>query len=132
MDEIKYRQPGDYPIEVSAYENHNEDANDSEFNEEDKHIRKTFKAKWAIVTFSLGVLQSQFVAFVPALPNWKLEPIYSFKMTRYIKIFAKFNKNVERFWDDNHYINYVDPHIRGKYQFIQNLEARGKYFPKGN
>ena len=36
VDEIKYRQPGDYPIEISAYQDHNEDTNYSEFNEEDK------------------------------------------------------------------------------------------------
>ena len=46
--------------------------------------------------------------------------------------FVKFNKDVKNFWDDNHYIMYVDPYVRGKYQMWQNLEARGKYFPEGN
>ena len=54
-----------------------------------------------------------------------------FKMTRYIKIYVKFPSNIEAFWDDNHYIMYVDPHTRGKYQAWQNMEARGKYYPKG-
>ena len=54
-----------------------------------------------------------------------------FKMIRYIKIFIKFPDNITAFWDDNHYIMYVDPHIRGKFQVWQNLEARGKYYPRG-
>ena len=83
------------------------------------------------MTFSIGVLQSDLVTFVPKLPAWKEEVIYMFKMTRYIKIYVKFPSNTEPFWDDNHYIMYVDPHIRGKYQVWQNLEARGKYYPKG-
>ena len=132
VDVIKYDQPGEYPIEVVAHVNKNEDEEGSEFKDEDKTNIKVFKAKWVIVTFSIGVLQSEFVDFVPALPNWKLETIYNFKMTRYIKIFVKFNKNVKKFWDDNHYIMYVDPYVRGKYQMWQNLEARGKYFPEGN
>ena len=52
-------------------------------------------------------------------------------MSRYIKIFIKFPSNVTAFWDDNHYIMYVDPHARGKFQVWQNLEARGKYYPRG-
>ena len=84
-----------------------------------------------IVTFSVGVLKSDLVSFLPKLPPWKEEVIYMFKMIRYIKIFVKFADNIEAFWDDNHYIMYVDPHIRGKYQVWQNLEARGKYYPKG-
>merc|ERR1719228_1953037 len=52
-------------------------------------------------------------------------------MTRYIKIFVKFPSNIEAFWDNNHYIMYIDQNIRGKYQVWQNLEARGKYYPKG-
>ena len=115
---IKYNEPGDYPIKVIA--------NDTITGELYEYV-----AKWVIVTFSIGVLQSDRVAFEPKLPPWKEEGIYMFKMTRYIKIFMKFPDSIEAFWDDNHYIMYVDPHIRGKYQMWQNLEARGKYFPKG-
>ena len=54
-----------------------------------------------------------------------------FKMVRYIKIFIKFPSSLVPFWDDNHYIMYVDPNARGRFQVWQNLEARGKYFKRG-
>ena len=98
VKEIKYNKPGEYPIRVTA--------NDSLTGE-----TYVFAAKWVIVTFSLGVLKSDLVSFVPKLPAWKEEVIYMFKMTRNIKIFIKFPANIEAFWDDNHYILYVDPHI---------------------
>jgi len=90
-----------------------------------------YKANYVITTFSIGVLESDFVEFFPRLPPWKEEIIYMYKMTRYIKIFVKFPDSVEAFWDDNHYIIYVDPVTRGRYQMWQNLEAGDKYFPKG-
>ena len=71
------------------------------------------------------------MTFHPSLPAWKSEVIYMFRMIRYIKIFIKFPDNITAFWDDNHYIMYVDPHVRGKFQVWQNLEARGKYYPRG-
>ena len=115
---IHYKEPGDYPIKVTA---------------KDRETGKIYiyRAKWAIMTFSIGVLESDLVSFVPKLPAWKQEVIYMFKMIRYIKIFVKFPSNIEAFWDDNHYIIYVEPHVRGKYTLWQNLEARGKYYPKG-
>ena len=118
VTKIKYNEPGDYPIKVIA--------KDSKTGK-----RKVYKAKWVIITFSIGVLESDLVRFVPKLPAWKMEVIYMFKMTRYIKIAVKFPSNIEAFWDDNQYISYVDLHVRGKYQIWQNLEARGKYYPKG-
>ena len=33
--------------------------------------RKRYQARFAVVTFSLGVLQQQAVEFHPALPSWK-------------------------------------------------------------
>merc|ERR1712142_1131678 len=106
VTEIKYNEPGDYPIKVTA-------------NDTQTGVAKVFKAKWVIVTFSVGVLKSDLVSFVPKLPPWKEEVIYMFKMVRYIKIFIKFPDSTQAFWDDNHYIMYVDPHIRGKYQIWQ-------------
>ena len=41
-----------------------------------------FKAKWAVMTFSIGVIESDFVEFVPKLPSWKAETVYMYKMTR--------------------------------------------------
>ena len=71
------------------------------------------------------------MTFHPSLPAWKSEVIHMFQMVRYIKIFLKFPSNITAFWDENHYIMYVDPHARGRFQVWQNLEARGKYFPPG-
>ena len=61
-------------------------------------------------------MESDLVSFHPALPDWKSEVIHMFKMVRYIKIFLKFPSNMTAFWDDNHYIMYVDPHARGRFQ----------------
>jgi len=47
---------------------------------------KLFKAKWAVMTFSIGVIESDIVTFVPKLPNWKMETIYTFKMARSLKL----------------------------------------------
>ena len=118
INTIKYNEPGEYPIKVIANDTITGKVN-------------TFTAKWVIVTFSIGVLKSDLVSFVPKLPAWKEEAISMFKMTRYIKIFVKFPASTESFWDENHYIMYVDPDVRGRYQVWQNLEARGKYYPKG-
>ena len=81
----------------------------------------TALARWAILTFSVGVLEAGIVTFAPPLPAWKAEVINMFKMARYIKIFVKFPANVTAFWDDNHYIMYVDPHARGKFQVSQSF-----------
>jgi len=91
-----------------------------------------FRANYVIVTFSLGVLQSDNVKFFPALPFWKEEIIYMFKMTSYVKIFVKFPAGTAPFWDEEEYINYVDPTVRGRYQIWQNLNAVGGPFAGAN
>ena len=88
----------------------------------------TALARWAILTFSVGVLEAGIVTFAPPLPAWKAEVINMFKMARYIKIFVKFPANVTAFWDDNHYIMYVDPHARGKFQVSQSFTRSICYF----
>jgi len=118
VTEIHYNEPGEHKVKVVS-----ENTKENKIN--------IFRAKYVIVTFSIGVLESDLVEFFPSLPAWKEEIIYMYKMTRYIKIFVKFPSNIKAFWDDNHYIMYVDPTIRGEYQMWQNLEARGKYYPKG-
>eukprot|EP00092_Neocalanus_flemingeri_P015289 GFUD01016527.1.p1 GENE.GFUD01016527.1~~GFUD01016527.1.p1 ORF type:complete len:554 (+),score=141.96 GFUD01016527.1:120-1781(+) len=118
VTEIRYNENGDHPIKVTAKDTLSGKV----------HI---YRAKWTIMTFSIGVLESDFVRFVPTLPAWKEEVIYMFKMVRYIKIYVKFPSNITAFWDDNQYIQYVDPHTRGRYQLWQNLEARGKHYPRG-
>lgn len=43
----------------------------------------SLNADYAIVTFSLGVLQNDDVEFMPQLPAWKLEGIHSMKMVSF-------------------------------------------------
>ena len=85
-----------------------------------------YTADYALVTFSIGVLQSKLVQFVPQLPEWKLEAIFKLNMVIYTKIFLKFPF---KFWDDEEYILY--PSLRrGYYPVMQNLEADSR-LPKG-
>ena len=42
----------------------------------------SLKADYALVTFSVGVLQNDDVAFKPALPDWKQEAIQSITMVK--------------------------------------------------
>ncbi|KPI41316.1 Polyamine oxidase [Cyphellophora attinorum] len=56
------------------------------------------EADFAIMTFSLGVLQNEVVTFDPELPDWKLRSIYTFQMGTYTKIFLQFPPD-EVFWD---------------------------------
>jgi len=118
VTKISYQKRGEKKVEVRTT------------NSKDGSVN-LFSADFVICTFSIGVLESDLVQFRPKLPAWKEEIIYMYKMIRYIKIFVKFPDHTNAFWDDNHYILYVDPHTRGKYQVWQNLEARGKYFPRG-
>ena len=85
-----------------------------------------FSAKYALVTFSIGVLKSDLVQFTPQLPPWKLEAIFKLNMVIYTKIFLKFPK---KFWDDDEYILYASKR-RGYYSMMQNLEADSR-LPKG-
>ncbi|KAF2014068.1 amine oxidase, partial [Aaosphaeria arxii CBS 175.79] len=81
------------------------------------------QAEHAIVTFSVGVLQSEIVEFAPALPRWKQEAIELFQMGTYTKIFMQFN---ETFWDkDTQYFLYADPDTRGWYPVWQSLSTPG-------
>jgi len=118
VTKISYNEPGEFKVKIESIN-------------KKTGRRNTYRSNYVIVTFSIGVLESDFVEFVPSLPPWKEEIIYMYKMTRYIKIFVKFPSHITAFWDDNHYIMYCDPTNRGHYQVWQNLEARGKYFPRG-
>ena len=53
---------------------------------------KQYCASYAIVTFSIGVLQSPSVntLFEPDLPQSKVDVINKFSMAHYLKIFAEF------------------------------------------
>ena len=64
--------------------------------------RKRYCGKYAITTFSIGVLQSNTVAFIPPLPNWKSDAINKYDFPLFLKVFILFN---ETFWDaDKQYV----------------------------
>lgn len=85
-----------------------------------------FSAPHVVSTFSVGVLQHQDVKFVPRLPDWKKEAIFTFAMATYQKIFLLFE---EQFWGEEEYIIYADPDERGRYAVWQNINADG-FFPQ--
>jgi polyamine oxidase len=66
---------------------------------------KIYKAKTAIITFSVGVLKSGKVEFIPALPEAKQEALKCLGMGDEVKVALKFKK---RFWpEDTAIINSV-------------------------
>ncbi|XP_067026364.1 uncharacterized protein [Acropora muricata] len=85
-----------------------------------------FFAKFALVTFSIGVLKSGLVQFKPQLPPWKIEAIFKLNMVIYTKIYLKFPW---KFWDNYEYIFYACKR-RGYYTIMQDLEADSR-LPKG-
>ncbi|KAL8277358.1 hypothetical protein RQP46_010198 [Phenoliferia psychrophenolica] len=85
----------------------------------------TIRAGHVITTFSVGVLQTDAVEFVPTLPDWKQEAIQSMKMATYTKIFLVFPT---KFWHDTEMGLFADPHQRGRYPVWQSLDHRG-FFP---
>ena len=66
---------------------------------------ETYIGDFAVVTFSLGVLQSQSVRFEPELPEWKTDAILQFQMAQYTTVHIQFNAT---FWDDHEWILYAD------------------------
>ncbi|KAG8922873.1 hypothetical protein FRC01_013503, partial [Tulasnella sp. 417] len=83
-------------------------------------------AKYALTTFSVGVLQHpEDVKFHPELPKWKREAIDSMKMGTYTKIFLQWE---EKFWDDKEMGLYADPYRRGYYPVWQSFD-HDNFFP---
>lgn len=84
------------------------------------------EADYAVVTFSLGVLQADVVEFEPKLPDWKEVAIQSFLMGTYTKMFFQFN---ETWWPkETEFFLYADPIQRGWYPIWQSLDKEG-FFP---
>ncbi|CAI0442323.1 unnamed protein product [Linum tenue] len=81
----------------------------------------TYQAKYAVVSVSLGVLQSNLIRFAPTLPRWKTDAISSFDMAVYTKIFLKFPY---KFWPAGPGTGYfLYAHARrGYYPVWQHLE----------
>ena len=81
--------------------------------------RKTYCAKYALVTFSIGVLQSpRVVQFVPRLPKWKLDAVNMFTMNHLVRVFLKYKK---RFWEDVTFVDRTDK-VKGRYSAFQPLD----------
>ncbi|KAK0432129.1 amine oxidase [Armillaria borealis] len=85
---------------------------------------ETIEGDYALCTFSLGVLQDDYVTFEPPLPDYKMEAIQSMTMATYTKIFLKFP---EKFWFDTELALYADP-TRGTYPVWQSLD-HPNFFP---
>ena len=82
-------------------------------------------ADYAIITFSIGVLQSDAVKFHPELPEWKRTGIESMTMATYTKIFLQFPP-AQVFWERSiQYFLYADPVGRGYYPLFQSLDCPG-------
>jgi polyamine oxidase len=79
-------------------------------------------ADYAIMTFSVGVLQRGGLEFNPPLPDWKSAAINSFELGTYTKIFLQFD---EPFWNQTQYLLYADTETRGYYPEWQPLNLEG-------
>ncbi|KAJ4795756.1 Polyamine oxidase [Rhynchospora pubera] len=73
-----------------------------------------YKADYAMVSASVGVLQSELIKFKPDLPTWKILAIYQFDMAVYTKIFLKFPS---KFWPEGNSTQF----------FLYANERRGYY-----
>jgi polyamine oxidase len=78
-------------------------------------------AKYAIVTFSVGVLQSEDITFEPELPEWKQIAINTMQIGTYTKIFLQF-KPEDVFWDTNTEYFLYGSINRGYYPAWQSLD----------
>ncbi|KAI0303520.1 amine oxidase [Multifurca ochricompacta] len=87
----------------------------------------SLSADYALVTFSLGVLQHDGISFEPALPTWKSEAIHGMAMGTYTKIYLQFP---EKFWFDTEFALYAD-HERGWYPVWQSLDMDGFFSGSG-
>ena len=82
--------------------------------------RNTYCGKRALVTFSIGVLQSPLVQFVPRLPRWKQEAINMFSMNHIHRLFLKY-KEPYAYWDNVTFIDRLDE-VKGRYAAFQPLD----------
>lgn len=78
----------------------------------------TFTGDYAIVTFSLGVLQQNLVKFTPSLPFWKRESVSQFKMVVFYHVHLQFP---EVFWDNRVLILYSGTR-KGYFTTWQNID----------
>eukprot|EP01084_Bolivina_argentea_P061741 112874_1 len=80
-----------------------------------------YSAKYGIVTFSIGVLQSDIVEFIPQLPTWKIDALLAFNFPVYTPILVKWPYD---FWSetvDSEFIILNDDRF-GFFPWIYNLD----------
>eukprot|EP00262_Sarcandra_glabra_P013368 TRINITY_DN3689_c0_g1_i1.p1 TRINITY_DN3689_c0_g1~~TRINITY_DN3689_c0_g1_i1.p1 ORF type:complete len:342 (+),score=28.16 TRINITY_DN3689_c0_g1_i1:48-1028(+) len=80
-----------------------------------------YKARYVILSASIGVLQSDLIKFTPCLPKWKMEAISKCDVIVYTKIFLKFPY---KFWPcgpGTEFFLYAHEK-RGYYTFWQHME----------
>ncbi|KAH9299336.1 hypothetical protein KI387_031018, partial [Taxus chinensis] len=80
-----------------------------------------YTGKYAMVSVSLGVLQSDLINFTPPLPRWKMDSFQNCEFRIYTKIFLKFPY---KFWPSEsgtEFFLYADEK-RGYYTFWQHME----------
>ena len=81
-----------------------------------------YLAKWAISTFSLGVLQRQTVHFTPGFPGWKTRELNRMIMGAHSKVFVEFPYT---FWGDKEFLLRVADQ-RGHFPLFVDLRKRSK------
>eukprot|EP01084_Bolivina_argentea_P067978 123713_1 len=84
------------------------------------NINNGYTAKYGIVTFSLGVLQSEIVEFSPELPAWKIDALFKFDFIDYCGVYIKWPY---RFWDitTSRHILFDDDRV-GFFSYAVNLD----------
>ena len=80
-----------------------------------------YVGEYALITFSIGVLQNDLIQFIPPLPEWKDVAIKKFQMAGYTSIFLSFPS---KFWDDTEWIMYASER-KGYYPMFLNYQAEG-------
>eukprot|EP00250_Pteridium_aquilinum_P019453 c24437_g1_i1 orf=123-1817(-) len=83
----------------------------------------TYDASYAILSVSLGVLQSNLITYKPDLPYWKLKTFFTFDMAVYTKIFIKFPYTFWPTGPGTDFFIYVDEK-RGYYPIWQQLNPQ--------
>ena len=103
VTQIKYNSPGE--IEVRTKDG------------------DTYKAGYALCTFSTAVLASDLVKFIPELPSWKKAAISRVPLAYYTNIFAKFPSD---FWDENQFILNAGS-LTETFPTVYNLNKKGMH-----
>ncbi|KAJ7982242.1 putative Polyamine oxidase [Quillaja saponaria] len=80
-----------------------------------------YEANYVILSVSIGVLQSDLIAFNPQLPRWKMEAVEKLDVIVYTKIFLKFPYKFWPLGPEKEFFIYAHER-RGYYTFWQHME----------